>query len=54
MFQKSGFLIVNYVQIHKKNDEWILHKPTELTILGLFFNIHGAMSAIEILRLTTL
>ena len=36
----------------KKSDEWILHKPTELTILGLFFNIHVAMSAIQILRLT--
>ena len=36
----------------RKSDEWILHKPTELTILGLFFNIHVAMSAIQILRLT--
>ena len=36
----------------RKSDEWILHKPTVLTILGLFFNIHVAMSAIEILRLT--
>ena len=34
----------------RKSDDWILHNPSELTILGSFFNIHGAMSAIEILR----
>lgn len=34
-----------------KSDVWILHKRTELTILGLS-NIHVAVSTIELLRLT--
>ena len=47
-FEKWGLLVL----FIRKSNDWISQKPTEFTILGLFYTIQVTMATIEILRLT--